>query len=78
MPASPVMLGAQQIQQLPPGLGLRDDAVLELGRSKLATKWRASSSRSRCAISVWVAWVAVAVNAMRGTAATARGAPKAR
>jgi hypothetical protein len=36
------------------------------GRSKLATKCRASPSLSRVAISLWVA-VAVAVSAMRGT-----------
>jgi hypothetical protein len=38
-----------------------------LGRSKLDTKWRASSSFSRVAISERVAWVAVAVSAIRGT-----------
>jgi hypothetical protein len=38
-----------------------------LGRSKLAVKCRASVRRSRVAISVRVALVAVAVSAMRGT-----------
>jgi hypothetical protein len=38
-----------------------------LGRSKLATNCRASSSLSRVAISARVAWVAVAVSAIRGT-----------
>ncbi|CFP69318.1 Uncharacterised protein [Bordetella pertussis] len=38
-----------------------------MGRSKLATKWRASSRARRCAISLRVAAVAVAVSAMRGT-----------
>jgi hypothetical protein len=38
-----------------------------LGRSKLATKCRASPSPSRCVISPWVAGVAVAVSAIRGT-----------
>src|SRR6516164_4206036 len=38
-----------------------------LGRSKLATNWRAPVRLSRPAISARVAWVAVAVSAMRGT-----------
>ena len=38
-----------------------------LGRSKLETKCSASCIRSRSVSSRWVASVAVAVNAMRGT-----------
>ena len=43
------------------------------GRSKLATNCRAFSSPSRVVISAWVAGVAVAVSAMRGTSGQRSG-----
>ena len=63
------VLGADQLEQLLRGSSFGAMRYWMLGRSKLATKCRARRSQARAgsAISAWVAAVAVAVSAMRGT-----------
>ena len=67
-PRRPACSVAQQPQQLPRAArsSARSGSWM-FGRSKLATKCRASPSASRAAISARVAAVAVAVTAIRGT-----------
>ena len=69
MPASPGVLAAEQLQQLLLRLVLRHDAVLDVRPVEARDEVRgvrqvAAGRRSRA----WVASVAVAVSAMRGTA----------
>ena len=69
MPGVARVLGAQQVEQLlPAGLVLRRDAVLDVGPVEARHEMPGVGPRlSRVAISAWVASVAVAVSAMRGT-----------
>ena len=68
----PRRLRADEREQLLARFDLRVDAVLDVRRSKFATKWCASGSCRRSVISRWVASVAVAVSATRGTPGNSR------
>lgn len=67
MPASPACSALSSSSSWRRGSFFATIRYWMLGRSKLATKWRASVSSRRWAISVRVGSVAVAVSAIRGT-----------
>ena len=67
MPASPACSVRSRSSSWRCGLSFATIRYWMFGRSKLATKCLASVRFSRVAISRWVASVAVAVSAIRGT-----------
>ena len=67
MPASPGCSVRSSVSSCLSGSALGSIRYRMFGRSKLATKCLAAVRFSRSAISVLVAWVAVAVSATRGT-----------